>query len=80
MHEINQRARCSVWWSEGQSPQLVEPLGGGERDQTGAEAAVHLHAQPAVAAHAVTELTEGTAQQPPGTARLQVSCSINNTV
>lgn len=52
--------------SRGRSSQLVESIWGDERDQAGAEAALLLHAQPAVPSHTVAQLTEGTAQQPAG--------------
>lgn len=52
---------CST---EGQSFQLVESIRRDEWDQAGAEAALLLHTQPAISSHAVTQLTEGKAQQP----------------
>lgn len=55
--------------SPGQSAQLMEPHGGEEWDQTGAEATFHLHAQPVVPSHTVTTTTEGPLQQSAG--RLQ---------
>lgn len=45
---------------QGQSAALVESIGGDERDQTGAEAAIHLHAGPVVPSYPITPLNEGT--------------------
>lgn len=56
----------TVCSSQGQSSQLVESIRGDEWDQTGAEAALLLHTQPDVPSHTVTQLAEGTTQQPTG--------------
>lgn len=45
----------------------MESVRGDERDQTGAEAALLLRSQSDVLSHAVTQLTEGEAQQPAST-------------
>ncbi len=59
------KPKTAVCLSQGQRSELVEPVGGGEWDQTGAETALLLHTQAAVPSHSVTQLTEGTTQQPP---------------
>lgn len=51
---------------QGQSAALVESIGGDERDQTGAETAIRLHAGPVVPSYTITPLNEGTTQQPAG--------------
>lgn len=45
----------------------MESVGGDERDQAGAEAALLLRTQSDVLSHAVTQLTEGETQQPAST-------------